>query len=154
MFLAHGLADASTLVVVVWVRKGPIQFAAATTRSDLLFFVLLSPPPSVWGRCKDAFGQAWGLCEAQAGPPPSHEDMKGDMEIGAKHGWKYSWAVEDMPTVYCYGAVRGPRRRHAGISRHTVPVPLLVEAMLVVVAPCQELLCRVLSGASPTSEGE
>lgn len=84
------------------------------TRSDALALV--------WGRCKDAFGQAWGLCEAQAGPPPSHDDMKGDMEIGAKHGWKYTWAVEDTPTVYCYGAVRGRRRYHGRISSQIVVV--------------------------------
>lgn len=33
--------------------------------------------------------------------------MQADMDIGAKHGWKYTWAVEDVPTVHCYGAVRG-----------------------------------------------
>lgn len=80
----------------------PVSLLLSSVRHNLTRFIA-----AVWGRCKDIFGQAWGLCETQTGPPPSHEDMQKDMEIGAKHGWKYAWAVEDMPTVYCYGAVRG-----------------------------------------------
>ena len=99
-----------------WENVHICQFVAGTISSTSNHFRCLSffstrpfydtLVDAVWGRCKDAFGQAWGLCEAQTGPPPSHEDMEKDMEIGAKHGWKYTWAVEDMPTVHCYGAVR------------------------------------------------
>lgn len=80
------------------------------------FTVFLALVTAVWGRCKDAFGQAWGLCEAETGPPPSHEDMEKDMEIGAKYGWKYTWAVVNVPTVYCYGAVRRRGRCDAHLA--------------------------------------
>ena len=61
---------------------------------------------TVWGRCKDAFGQPWGLCEVQAGLPPSEDEMAVDMKIGAKYDWKYTWTVEDVPTMHCFGEVR------------------------------------------------
>lgn len=63
----------------------------------------------MWGRCKDAFGQPWGLCEVQAGATPTEEEMSVDMKIGAKHNWKYTWTVEDVPTMHCFGEVRRER---------------------------------------------
>lgn len=62
--------------------------------------------PEVWGRCKDAFGQTWGLCEPQNGPPPSNEDMAVAVRLGEKHKWKWSWTEEDVPKMYCFGEVR------------------------------------------------
>lgn len=59
----------------------------------------------VWGRCKDPSGQAWGLCETQAGPPLTEKDMAVDMEIGSKFDWKYMWKIEDVPTMHCFGEV-------------------------------------------------
>ncbi|CBN76982.1 glyoxalase family protein [Ectocarpus siliculosus] len=73
----------------------------------------------VWGRCKDPFGQPWGLCEVQEGPAPSKEDMAKDMEMGAKYDWRYTWVVEDMPTVYCYGAMSTSAANTPAISEET-----------------------------------
>lgn len=64
-----------------------------------------NPPSIVWGRCKDALGQPWGLCEVQKGPDVPHEDMAVDMKIGAKFDWKYTWAEEDVPVMHCFGEV-------------------------------------------------
>ena len=32
--------------------------------------------------------------------------MAVDMKIGAKYDWKYTWTVEDVPTMHCFGEVR------------------------------------------------
>lgn len=69
--------------------------------------------PTVWGRCKDPFGQPWGLCEVQTGPTPSNDEMSVDMKIGAKYDWKYTWIEEDVPKMYCFGEVRS-----SGFSCH------------------------------------
>ncbi|CAM9577823.1 unnamed protein product [Sphacelaria rigidula] len=60
----------------------------------------------VWGRCKDAFGQDWGVCEPPSGPPPSKEDMAIDIQFGEKYQWQWSWVIEDVPKMYCFGQVR------------------------------------------------
>lgn len=41
----------------------------------------------------------------QVGATPSEEEMSVDMKIGAKHDWKYTWTVEDVPTMHCFGEV-------------------------------------------------
>ena len=47
----------------------------------------------------------WGISEPQVGPPPSEKDLAVDMEIGAKYNWKYTWTVEDVSTMHCFGGV-------------------------------------------------
>ena len=136
-----------------WENVHICQFVAGTISSTSNHFRCLSffstrpfydtLVDAVWGRCKDAFGQAWGLCEGQTGPPPSHEDMEKDMEIGAKHGWKYTWAVEDMPTVHCYGAVReGPSSSpSSSLMLLLVVVMVMVVLVALFVIPFLILVC-------------
>lgn len=61
--------------------------------------------PSVWGRCKDKFGQAWGINEPTVGSHKSNKDMEVDMRLGEKFKWKWSWCEVDAPKMYCFGEV-------------------------------------------------
>ncbi|CAM9720687.1 unnamed protein product [Ectocarpus sp. 6 AP-2014] len=100
-------------------EAGPLAKSFKDNGGEVLEEVSMQFWGQVWGRCKDPFGQPWGLCEVQTGPTTSNEDMAKDMEIGAKYDWRYTWAVEDMPTVYCYGAMSTIEATGPAISEET-----------------------------------
>ncbi|CAN0506602.1 unnamed protein product, partial [Ectocarpus sp. 12 AP-2014] len=100
-------------------EAGPLAKSFKDNGGEVLEEVSMQFWGQVWGRCKDPFGQPWGLCEVQEGPAPSNEDIAKDMEIGAKYDWRYTWVVEDMPTVYCYGAMSTCEATGPAISEET-----------------------------------
>ncbi|CAM9483888.1 unnamed protein product [Choristocarpus tenellus] len=68
-------------------------------------------PPSlkfwgqVFGKCKDPLGVTWCLSEPEVAEY-NEEEKAIDVRLGAKHAWKWSWGVEDVPRMCFYGEVR------------------------------------------------
>ncbi|CAN0125187.1 unnamed protein product, partial [Discosporangium mesarthrocarpum] len=88
----------------------PQQAAPTAKRFEVNGGEIVNPPTfqfwgQVWGKCKGPHGVNWSICE----PPTvglTDIDYTVDVKLGTKHGWKWSWSVEEVPSTHIYGEVR------------------------------------------------